>query len=163
MYGVGLLLAYPVVLWEARENLKKIVYGGDMRKQHTSSGSYSPIAEEFTVLDETISSYDEHATAITEPPSAKESFRVHAIFSVFLVLLTATLGAVVTNLEVVFGLIGSTCTPVIAYVLPSLVYLRSGAATKFDDETLPRVSLIIGIALVPFGLTVWILSRLDIM
>ena len=157
------MLAYPIVLWEARENLKRIVFGSDAQnKAHSSSASYSPlvVSEEFTVLDEHSStmSFDERVQGSRELP-LRDSFRVHAAISIVLVYLTATLGALVTDLEVVFGLVGSTCTPIIAYVLPAYVYIKSGAAAKNEDQWQPKVALSIGMLLVPFGLTVWILDR----
>ena len=167
MYGVGLMLAFPVVLWEARENIKKIIFGTEMSKQHASSTSYSPVAvEDYTLLDETTTSYDDRSANQVIVPvhsATRDSFRVHALLSIGLVILTSMIGAAVTNLEVVFGLVGSTCTPVIAYVLPALVYIKSGAAAKNQDEILPRLTLGVGLFLIPFGLTVWILTRVGML
>jgi len=163
LYGVGLMLAFPIVLWEARENLKRIIFGGDKHhKVHSSSAaSYSPlVADEFSELnDETNATILEDRVQGGRDLPLRDTFKVHAIISLLLVYLTATLGAVVSDLEVVFGLIGSTCTPVIAYVLPALVYLNSGAAARNDHELQAKIILGIGCGLVPLGLTVWILER----
>jgi amino acid permease len=147
MYGLGLMLAFPIVLWEARENLKGIIYGTDS----TPSLNVPLLGEEGS---------EEDVEIVSPRVNNKDSFRVHAGFSIALIFLTALLGSVVTDLSVVFGLVGSTCTPVIAYALPAAVYLKSGAAAKYSDETKPRICLFLGLSLIPFGVAVWVLDRM---
>jgi amino acid permease len=165
-YGVGLMLAYPVVLWEARENLKRIIFGAHPSPKQTMLPSQVSLLESdgstSSLLLDQITTNEGSVQADGEL-SLKESFKVHAFLSLLLVYLTATLGALVTNLEVVFGFIGSTCTPVIAYVLPALVYLRSGAAARNGNELQANICLAIGCILVPFGLTIWVLDRIGVL
>jgi len=156
LYGSGLMLAYPIVLWEARENLKRIILGNEMKVTETSLSSSLLQSDEsgLEVFEEASS------TVQVDKGLLLNSFRVHAIFSLAIVLVTATLGSLVTDLEVVFGLVGCTCTPVIAYILPALVYLKSGAAAKNGDELSPKIACAVGAIFVPFGLTIWILGRM---
>lgn len=118
LYGLALSFAYPIVIWEARENIKLMGVAKEKR----------------------------------------EWFSVHALISFVLVALTVAIGSVISDLGIVFGFIGSTCTPIIAYILPSAVYLRSGAAKHHEDEALPRFAFALGLVLIPFGLTMWMLD-----
>ena len=167
LYGTGLSLAFPIVLWEARENLKKIVFGLGAGNQ--PGPSITPIPSQggdgdYSMLDETTSSYDEDQTqAIMSNVAKSETFKVHATLTLGLLFIIGMLGMVITNLEVVFGLVGSTCTPVISYILPALVYIKSGAAAQHHDEIIPKIALGLGVFLVPFGLMVWVLARLSIL
>lgn len=118
LYGIALSFAYPIVIWEARENVKLMFV--DKEKHHL--------------------------------------FRVHALLSIALVFVTLAVGSVINDLSIVFGFIGSTCTPIIAYILPSAVYMRSGAAKHHEDERLPQFAFAFGLAVIPFGLTMWLMD-----
>ena len=148
---------------KARENLKRIIYGGDVLKSYPSAANFAAV-EEFSVLDDTTTSYDDeqlvNENRRAADTSARDSFRVHAIISATLVIVIAIIGSLVSDLEVVFGLIGSTCTPIISYILPAMVYLKSGAAAAGQDLLSARLALGAGYFLVPFGLTIWILSQM---
>lgn len=134
-YGMALLLTYPLVLWEARENVKSIWFG---------PGDAEPV------------------TSQSNPKTlfAKESFLVHALITCVLVLVTATVGSLVSDLSVVFGLIGSACTPVVGYALPAALYLKSGAASHHVDWYRPFVILVVALVMIPLGLAVWVLSTI---
>jgi amino acid permease len=86
-----------------------------------------------------------------EPP-----FSVHVGLTVGLVGLTTLIGCVVKDLGAVFGLVGSSCTPVLAYIIPAMLYESSGQAAKDGRSGLARVVRHLGVAFVLVSVVVWI-------
>ena len=142
LYGFALMLAYPIVIWEARENLKRIWFGGQ---------------------DDALLSSSSDVMTIDSKKELRDSFRVHALLSAILVFITALIGSLVSDLNVVFGLIGSACTPVIGYIMPAALFIRCGAAEKEQMSVTAQIILYIGFFLVPFGLIIWFLDRFEIL
>lgn len=80
-----------------------------------------------------------------------------------LLAVTTTLGCLVSDLGAVFGLVGSTVTPLLSFVLPCLVYLRSGAAERYGHGTLAGLILLWGALLIPLGVVVYFLDLAGIL
>ena len=118
-YGIGLALAFPVLVWE----LRQVVF------------------------------------VLTSTPDPVPSLRFWSV-TTFIFLLTSLLVLTVSDVTTVFGLVGSTVTPTLDYIMPSLLYLHSGCAAKYDDTRRAKIILGCGLLLVPTGLGIWIFERL---
>ena len=80
-----------------------------------------------------------------------------AFWSVTLVsiLCTSLVVALVDDVTVVFGLVGCSVTPMLDYVVPCALYLKSGAAGEYRDELRPLLIMALGAVLIPVGLVFW--------
>jgi amino acid permease len=74
--------------------------------------------------------------------------------------ITSLLVLLVDNATTVFALVGSTVTPALDYVVPALLFIKSGAAEKGKEFVMPRAVLFTGVLLVVVSTTVWTLDRL---
>ena len=117
LYGTGLLLAFPMMLWEARANTFKLVSRGEGEQEM--------------------------------------SYSVHVVLTVALIALTTLIGCLVSDLGTVFGLIGSTCAPLLAYVFPAVLYLKSGEARKDEREKTAIGIAVLGGVFICLGVAVW--------
>jgi amino acid permease len=109
-YGLGLLLAFPVVLFELREISLFLLFGTDITE------------ERYIVL----------------------TFAVVAI--------TSIIGCTVPDIAIIFTVVGSTSTPILSFILPSALYLKSGAAKEYGDSFEAWLCLLCGMASIPLGI-----------
>jgi len=119
-FGISLVFSYPIVVWEARENIREIVYGNDT------------------------------------PYSLKR----HVCLNLAIITCTSIVGIVVQDIEMVLGLVGATCSPMMVYVLPPLFFLNSGAAVANGPRHVlaAKVMMYTGAVLIPGCVVVWCLN-----
>lgn len=94
------------------------------------------------------------------------SFDKYVMLNLVIVSITATVGILAAQIEVVLGLVGSTCSPMMIYVLPPLLYLKSREFVKPSE--LPEYKkrdagayllLVFGLSVIPLCIVVWALEQ----
>ena len=84
------------------------------------------------------------------------SFRRYLKLNIVLVSLTATVGILAPNIDVVLGLVGSTCSPMMMFVLPALFGLCSDNRSWLHPAKRGALLLFIfGSALIPTCTIIW--------
>lgn len=87
------------------------------------------------------------------------SFQRYLGWNVGIVVITTTVGILAPGIEVVLGLVGSTCSPMMVFVLPALFYLYSDDDPWTTQRKVPAVMLLCwGIVLIPVCTAVWGMS-----
>ena len=82
-----------------------------------------------------------------------------------IVCVTGTVGVATDKIETVLGFVGSTCSPMMIYVLPPLLFLQSRKfmnpaelQASASDAKGAYMLLIFGIVLIPLCVTLWALD-----
>lgn len=89
-------------------------------------------------------------------PSAEFSWTRHVVLNVILVTVTCVVGILVPKIDTVFGLVGSTTSPTIVFILPAVFYLQVQDGPWFTAKNaLPLLLLTIGVVLIPVALYAW--------
>jgi len=96
---------------------------------------------------------------------AEFSFGRYVLLNASIVIVTGTIGVAAKQIETVLGIVGSTCSPMMIYVLPPLLFLE---ARKFmNPAELQETSadargayalLIFGVVLIPLCVVLWALG-----
>lgn len=129
-FGVSLICSYPVVVWEARRNFTKLICGRCVRQSETG----------------------------------QLSFLMNLILNACIVGSTLLVGIVMSltfpaALKVLLGFVGSTCSPLMVFVLPSAFYIKARRVFKVTDRKWLHVAawvvFVVGTLSIPLGLVVW--------
>ena len=120
-FGISFLLTFPLICWEVRATLDKIIFG-----------------------------------------DRPWTFRRHAGLSMGIVAACLIIGLSIKTVGQILDIIGSVFTPIMAFVMPGLFYIKSGAA-KADGNT-RKAWLVagVGLFLVPACFVVWLLSEMKV-
>ena len=93
------------------------------------------------------------------------SFSRYVMLNAAIVIITGVIGIVAKQIEVVLGLVGSTCSPMMIYVLPPLLYFESKKFMTSDElknsgstDMGAKALLLFGGILIPLCVTLWVLS-----
>ena len=119
LYGFGLVLAFPVIVWELRAVLLILTFS---REYAQSTAAFWSV-------------------------------------TLFAVLVTSLVVMLVSDVTVVFGLVGCTITPMLDYVVPCALYLKSGTAADYRDEVRPLLIMALGVLLIPLGFGFWVAAN----
>ena len=76
-------------------------------------------------------------------------------------VLVCICASMMENIATIFGLAGSTIIPLLDFVLPSLLYIKSGAHGKTNDKLFAILIGLGGLLMIPIGLGIWTIDRLD--
>lgn len=89
-------------------------------------------------------------------PGCPQTTARHVALNVGLVAVTCTLGIVLPKIEVVFSLVGSTCSPIVVFILPALFYLKASPAPAASTEKVPAwLVLAYGVLCIPISVGTW--------
>jgi amino acid permease len=150
LYGVGLILAFPIVQWEARANIFELI--ARYSSPHMSSSSSSAVSQHDT-------SYDDLHEMNNNTSSHEINRGVFYGVTILFVAFATLLGCVLSDLGMVFGLVGSTATPTLAFVIPCYVYVNTGAADKYGMKKFAQTMYWVGIVLIVFSVIVYFLDH----
>jgi amino acid permease len=90
------------------------------------------------------------------------SFNRYLGWNIGIVSLTTMVGILAPGIEVVLGLVGSTCSPMMVFVMPALFYLYTDEDSWYSGRKLPAFCLLCwGCALIPCCTAVWAISLGD--
>lgn len=88
----------------------------------------------------------------------KFGWRRHFMVTLFVVGVSCTIGIVSPNIQIVLELVGSTCSPIMVYILPGLFFLKAAPGPACSREKAPALGLLaLGCTLVPVCLFMWVL------
>jgi amino acid permease len=87
------------------------------------------------------------------------SFKRYLCWNIGIVSLTLTVGILAPGIDVVLGLVGSTCSPMMVFVLPALFYLYSDEDPWSTGRKIPATMLLCwGVVLIPTCTAIWAMS-----
>jgi amino acid permease len=142
-FGFALIFSYPIVVWEARH----------MLVQECSRESATNEAAEFNAEEAGGSS--EHA------------WLLHVLLNLSIVGSTTVLGVFTPSVLEPLHFIGATCSPLIVFILPALIFRKlqqdgSTPAPQFRrQQQMAGAILLFGVALIPVATTVTIVDLLS--
>ena len=119
LYGLGLILAFPVIVWELRAVLLILTFSKEFGRSTVAFWSVTLLS----------------------------------------ILCTSLVVALVDDVTVVFSLVGCSITPMLDYVVPCALYLKSGAAGDYRDEVKPLLIMGLGMVLIPIGFGFWVMQH----
>ena len=93
---------------------------------------------------------------------SRYTFKRHAGLSVGIVLACLVIGLSIKTVGQILDVIGSVFTPIMAFVMPGLFYIKSGAAAADGNTRKAYLVAGIGAFLVPACFVVWLLSVLQV-
>lgn len=129
-FGVSLICSYPVVVWEARRNFTKLICSRCVQRSKTG----------------------------------QLSFLMNLLLNACIVGSTLLVGVIMSQtfpaaLQVLLGFVGSTCSPLMVFVLPAAFYLKARRMFRVTDRRWLAVAawvvLGVGTLSIPLGLVVW--------
>lgn len=96
-------------------------------------------------------------------------FKRYLVLNISIISCTTLIGVVAPGIDSVLGLVGSTCSPMMVFILPSLFYLESYRINYTSSNTLwcrevlasqwkATTLLVFGTTLIPVCITAWILN-----
>lgn len=86
-------------------------------------------------------------------PSYKQFFGLNAV----IVLATTVVGMFASGIDEVLGIVGSTCSPMLVFILPTAFFLKAHPAPLISWKKMPSlIILVVGILLVPVCVTLWV-------
>jgi solute carrier family 38 (sodium-coupled neutral amino acid transporter), member 2 len=98
------------------------------------------------------------------------AFSRYVMLNASIVIITGVVGIVASGIEKVLGLVGSTCSPMMIYVLPPLLYFESKKFLSADElkntgstDLGAKALLLFGIVLIPLCVTLWILGLANVL
>ena len=118
-FGVSMVLSYPLMVWEARENLDLLIFGGNRPYE----------------------------------------FWRHFSLNFGILGVCGAIGISVQKLDVVLGFVGSTCSPIMVFVLPALYSLVPSPKCCVPSNYKTIFMLAWGLLLIPACLSVWVLQN----
>lgn len=87
------------------------------------------------------------------------TFKRYLGWNIGIVAITTTVGILAPGIEVVLGLVGSTCSPMMVFVMPALFYLYSDEDPWTNQRKVFAVMLLCwGAVLIPICTAVWAIS-----
>lgn len=85
----------------------------------------------------------------------------HLLINSFVIVSCTTVATLVSGVDTIFGLVGSTCSPMIVFILPSLFYLKTCSQDSLTDRMPAYMMLGMGILLIPFCTFLWVKGLVD--
>ena len=86
-------------------------------------------------------------------------FSRHFAVTAFVVGLSCTIGILAPNIQIVLELVGSTCSPIMVYILPGLFFVKAMGGPVLTRKNAPALALIaLGCTLIPLCLFIWVLK-----
>jgi len=83
------------------------------------------------------------------------------VFNIALLILTTSIAIAAPGVGPVIEFIGSTCSPLMVYILPSLFYLRAKRGKWVRRENLaPLILLVVGVTMIPVCIFMWSIKYL---
>lgn len=84
----------------------------------------------------------------------------HLGLNIVIVTATAVVGILASGIKDVIHLVGSTCSPMIVFILPALFHLRAAPGATLSRAKAPALAMLIyGAVLIPLCTTLWILGK----
>jgi hypothetical protein len=123
-YAVSVVLSYPLIIWEAREGVHELCMQSlrCLKKRGGAGQTGTPreqlLPETAAGDDAVVPAAEDEVHGSSDCPKFCTPVVQRVCLNVCIISLTAALGIFGSNVGCVIGYVGSTCSPMMVYVLP---------------------------------------------
>lgn len=146
--AVSLVFSFPIVAYELRNSAEELIFGSPEDR-----------AAEHTELLKT-ENPEEEARRLSS--SRKVNWKIHTSLNVLIVVVSTALAIEVKDVATVFDFVGATTSCFVVFILPAYFFIcLSGQGKKWNHSwrmIFAYIQLVLGVILVPIGLSVQIMK-----